>query len=84
MKGPYWILLATGAFLQLFGRHLGARGTELIGDLSYFHIMIAGVILFTLGSILYARSKGRLWTWGLFGIILPFFLIVVLIPKRES
>ena len=82
MKGQFWILLAIGAFLQFFGRHLGIKGTELPAGLTHFHIMITGVVIFTLGSIQYARSKGRLWTWGLFGIILPFFLIVLLIPRR--
>ena len=84
MKGFNWIFLAVGLFLQLFGRHLGVKGTEFPAGLTHFHLMISGVAIFTYGSIQYARSKGRLWAWGLFGIILPFFLIVVLIPSRHQ
>ena len=69
--------------MQVFGRYLGSQETELIPGISPFHLMIAGIVVFTLGSIQYARAKGRLWTWGLFGIVLPFFLIVVLIPRRD-
>jgi hypothetical protein len=83
MKDRFWILLAVGFFLQLLGRHLYVNETELPFGLTHIHIMISGVVIFTMGSIQYARSKGRLWTWGLFGIILPFFLIVVLIPRRN-
>lgn len=71
-----------GFFLQLLGWYLGRRGITLPMGLSYLHLMIPGIALFTLGSIQYARSKGRLWTWGLFGMAWPFFLIVVLIPRR--
>lgn len=84
MRGPYWILLAIGLFLQLLGRHFGTKDTELPAGLLHAHIMIAGVVIFTAGSILYARAKGRLWAWGLFGIILPFFLIIVLIPSKSQ
>ncbi len=82
MSAAYRILLVLGFSLQVGGRYLGTQGSTLIAGLEPFHVMIAGIVIFTIGSIQYARSKGRLWTWGLFGAILPFFLIVVLIPRR--
>ncbi len=69
--------------MQILGRYLASRETETLLGIPPLYLMLAGILLFTLGSIQYARSKGRLWTWGLFGVVLPFFLIVVLIPRRE-
>ena len=82
MSAIHRILLIVGFLLQVVGNHFARHGSVLIGGLQPLHMMIVGTVLFTIGSIQYARSKGRLWTWGLFGIILPFFLIVVLIPRR--
>ena len=82
MNGSYRLLLIVGFLLQILGRILAVKDFELLVGLQPLHLMIAGIFIFTLGSLYYARSKGRLWTWGLFGIVLPFFLIVVLIPRR--
>lgn len=82
MPAAYRILLILGFSLQVGGRYMGTQSTTFIAGLEPFHVMIAGIVIFTIGSIQYARSKGRLWAWGLFGAILPFFLIVVLIPRR--
>jgi hypothetical protein len=83
MNGSYRLLLVIGFLLQVIPRVLFAKGIELIPGMPPFYLMIAGIVAFTLGSIQYTRSKGRLWTWGLFGIVLPFFLIVVLIPRKN-
>lgn len=83
MDGSFRLLLVVGFLFQVIGNRMAANGMTLLpGGFPPLYLMIAGIIVFTLGSVLYARAKGRLWTWGLFGIILPFFLIVVLIPRR--
>ncbi|QXD24827.1 hypothetical protein F7C95_02675 [Opitutia bacterium ISCC 51] len=82
MQNSFRILLILGFLMQVVGRYIGSQETEFIPGFPPFYLMVFGIAIFTLGSIQYARSKGRLWTWGLFGIVLPFFLIVVLIPRR--
>ena len=82
MSSSFRLFLVVGFLLQILGRYLAVKGTPLPIGIQPLHLMIAGIVIFTLGSLQYARSKGRLWTWGLFGIVLPFFLIVVLIPRR--
>ncbi len=83
MQNSFRILLILGFLMQVGGRYLASQETILILGLPPLYLMYAGIFLFTLGSIQYAQAKGRLWTWGLFGIVLPFFLIVVLIPRRQ-
>lgn len=83
MQGSYRFLLIIGFLLQVIPNFLVRRGIELIPGVAPHEIILLGVVIFTLGSVFYARSKGRLWTWGLFGIVLPFFLIVVLIPRKN-
>ena len=84
MQQPFRLLLIAGFLIQGLCRPPFIEETELFAGIHPLHLRIAGVIIFTLGSIQYARFKGRLWTWGLFGIILPFFLIVVFIPSRRA
>jgi hypothetical protein len=82
MSSSFRLFLVVGFLLQILGRYLAVKENQLPIGIQPFHLMIAGIVIFTLGSLQYARSKRRLWTWGLFGIVLPFFLIVVLIPRR--
>ena len=83
MPGAFRVLLVVGFLLQVIGNRMAAGGTtEVLPGIPPLYLMLLGIAVFTVGSIQYARSKGRLWTWGLFGIVLPFFLIVVLIPRR--
>ena len=84
MTQSFRILLIAGFLMQVFGRYLASAGKEILPGVPPLYLMIAGIVVFTLGSIQYAQSKGRLWTWGLFGIVLPFFLIVVFIPRRAA
>ena len=84
MSQFFRVLLIAGFLMQIFGRNLAVEGKELVGGIPPLYLMIAGIVVFTIGSIQYAQFKGRLWTWGLFGIALPLFLIVVFIPRRSA
>ena len=84
MTQSFRLLLIAGFLMQVIGRYLASAGKDVLPGVPPLFLMIAGIVVFTVGSIQYAQSKGRLWTWGLFGIVLPFFLIVVLIPSRTA
>jgi len=78
------ILLVLGFSLQMLAFYLARQPAAQEGSLLHLFIMLPGLVLFTLGSMSYAHQKGRLWIWGLLGIIWPFFLVLLLIPSRKQ
>lgn len=81
---PWTSLLLVGGFsLQMLAFYLARQPSALAEQYYQVFAMIPGVILFTLGSMLFAHRKGRFWLWGCLAVIMPFFLVLLLIPSRQ-
>lgn len=77
------LLLVSGFSLQMLAFYLARQPAAMQGNIYQVYAMIPGILLFTLGSMLFAHNKGRLWLWGCLGLILPFFLVLLLIPSKK-